>query len=495
MIVAGILSLLQSKTYEASAEVLIEPRPTESVFSDNGSTNSNPATATVETEVRVVRSDPVRRAVRDALKTSPPPVSAARIGETEVMRISARSGSARRAAQVANAYATAYVNYRKSQAVGDLASASRSIRDKIAALQTEIDALDRRMSSSSDAQATVGPRYEALLAEQGLLAQKLDSLEVDANLKSGGAQLVRNAPVPDNPVSPKPLRNLLLGLIVGLVLGTGAAFLQEYLDDSVRSKNELADALPDVPVLGLVPVIEGWEWESPATRVSALRAGNTPVAEAYRNLRTSVQLLGVDRPLRTLQITSPGPGEGKTTLIANLGVVMAASGTRVLMLDCDLRRPMLHQFFGLSNETGFTSVFQAGASALSVVQPVSMMSSLFVLPTGPLPPNPSELLASNRTAELLFELQGEFDVVLVDSAPVLPVTDSIVLSAWVEATVLVARADVTTGKALAEAMDRLRRVEARVAGSVLNGAEPEAGYGYGGSYTYASEPAAGERTG
>ncbi|MCU1448649.1 MAG: capsular biosynthesis protein [Acidimicrobiales bacterium] len=488
---AGVFSALQTRIYQASAEVLILPRDTESVFSSNNS-QQNTATPTVETEVRVLRSDPVRRAVRASLG-SIPPVTAGRIGETEVMKVNATSTRPRRAAQVANAYARAYVDFRKSQAVGDLASASRSIQDKIKALQAQIDALDKQLTSSPSSQlagvqASIGPRYDSLIAEQGLLAQKLDSLQVDANLKSGGAQLVRQAAVPGSPSAPKPIRNLLIGLVVGLIVGTGVIFLQEHLDDSVKTKPDLVDALPGVPVLGVVPVIEDWDTEHAASQLDAMRASTTPAAEAYRSLRTSVQLLGVERPLRTLQVTSAVAGEGKTTLIANLAVVLAMPGQRVVMVDCDLRRPRLHELFGRSNELGFTSVFQGG-SALDALQRVSVDDSLYLLPSGPLPPNPSELLASNRTAELLFELQGAFDVVLVDSAPVLPVTDAIVLAAWVEATILVARAGKTTARILAESLERLRSVDARVAGTVLNDASPEAVYGYGGGYAYADSTA------
>jgi polysaccharide biosynthesis transport protein len=488
---AGVFSLLQTRIYEASAEVLILPRDTESVFSTN-SPSRNTATPTVETEVRVLRSDPVRTAVRAALG-SIPPVTAGRIGETEVMRVSATSTQPRRAARVANAYARAYVDFRKSQAVGDLASASRSIQDKIKALQSQIDALDKQLASTSASQfdavhASIGPRYDNLITEQGLLAQKLDSLQVDANLKSGGAQLVRDAAVPGSPASPKPLRNLLIGLVVGLIVGTGVIFLQEHLDDSVKTKPDLAEALPDVPVLGVVPVIEHWDAEHAPAQLEAMRSTTTPASEAYRNLRTSVQLLGVERPLRTVQVTSGVSGEGKTTLIANLAVVLAMPGQRVVMVDCDLRRPRLHELFGRSNERGFTSVFQGG-SALDAVERVSVDDSLYLLSSGPLPPNPSEILASNRTAELLFELQGAFDVVLVDSAPVLPVTDAIVLAAWVEATILVARAGETTARILTESLERLRRVDARVAGTVLNDASPDVVYGYGGGYTYADSPA------
>ncbi len=486
MACAAIATLLQPAVYEASAEILLQPRSTESVFDESAPDSG--ATPTVETEIRVIRSDRVRAAVRRAIGSAPK-VSAERIGETEVMRITATSGDPRQAARVANAYADAYVDLRKSQAVGDLEAASEQIRGKIDALQAQIDDLVRQLSQAAPGEraaveATVGPRYTTLLEEQGLLAQKLNSLEVDATLKSGGAQLVRVADVPDSPANRQLVRNVLGALLVGLVLGFALAFLREHMDDSIRTKDDLVVARRDLPVLGIVPVIENWEGQDPAAALKDLHAGVSPAAEAYRSLRTSVQLLGVERPVRTVQVTSPAAGEGKTTLVANLAVAMASASRRVVTVDADLRRPALHEMFGVTNDVGLTSVFAGDVDATSAVRPVAVSPSLFIVPSGPIPANPLELLSSDRMARFLFDLQGEYDVVLVDSAPVLPVTDAVVLAAWVEGTVLVTAAGVTTGRAVAEAAERLAQVDARLVGTILNRATAEATYGYGYGYGY-----------
>jgi succinoglycan biosynthesis transport protein ExoP len=483
---AVLVSLLQTTVYSASAEIVLQPRSTESVFDASGGSGTQ-SDRTVETEIRVLKSDAVRSAVRQSIGSAPT-VTATRIGETEAMKITATNTSAERSARIANAYANAYLDLRKNQAVGDLRAASDQIKSKIDALQIQIDDLDRRLLQATPAdrpavEATIGPRYNNLLAEQGLLAQKLNSLQVDATLKSGGAQLVRAATVPNSPASPKPVRNALGALLVGLVLGTGFAFVRDHLDDSVRTKEDLARALPGTPILGVVPVIENLKADNAPPHLKAVGTGTTPAGEAYRSIRTAVQLLGVERPLRTLQITSPAAGEGKTTLLANLAVVLAAAGQRVVMVDCDLRRPTLNQLFDLPNDVGFTSVFLGDASPLATVQRVGVDSSLFLVSSGPLPVNPSEILGSNRTAQFVFELQSAFDVVLVDSAPVLPVADAVVLAAWVEATILVASAGVTTGRAVADSVERLRQVDARVVGTVLNRAAAEATYGYGYGYS------------
>lgn len=483
------VSLLQTRVYTAGAEIVLQSSGTESVFSDNASINAA-ANRTVETEIRVIKSDAVRSAVRRTLGYVLP-VQAARVGETEAIAIKIASTNAARAALVANSYADAYMQLRKSQAVGDLKGASDQIKAKIDTLQGEIDGLDRRLSSASPAdrpavEATIGPRYSNLLTEQSLLAQKLDALQVDATLQSGGVQLVSAATTPGSPSSPKPVRNALAGMVVGLALGIGLAFVREHLDDSITTKEDLARSLPSVPVLGVVPLSGRRAPKDPSDHLEQTRTGAVPTAEAYRSLRAAVQLLGVERPIRTLQVTSPGPSEGKTTIVANLGVVLAAAGQRVVVVDCDLRRPSLHRLFGLDNDIGFTSVFLSETTPLASVRRSSVDPSLYIVCSGPSPANPSELLSSNRTAEFIFELQSEFDVVLVDSPPVLPVADAVVLAAWVEATVLVASAGVTTGQALADAAERLRQVEARIVGAVLNRATADAtyyGYRYGYGYT------------
>jgi non-specific protein-tyrosine kinase len=475
-LVALVASLLQASVYEAHADILVQPRATESVFSDSQGRSSLNA---IETEIEVLSSDPIQDGVRARLG-SLPDVSAKRVGETEVMQVTGRSTDAQRAASIANAYAESYVEFRKTEAVGDLEAAGRGIQDKIDELQAEIEELELRISETAPAgqaaiEVTLGPRYSNLLTQQALLAQKLDELQVDADLKSGGARIVRAARVPESPATPKPVRNSLAALGLGLVVGSMAAFVRENFDDSVRSKKQLNQAV-GLPVLGLIPAVAGGGSDLGSS--AKLVSGDSPAGEAFRTLRTSLQLLGVDRPIGSLQITSPLAGEGKTSIVSGLGIMLAATGQRVVLVDSDLRRPRLHAVFGFANDVGLTSAFVGDVEISAAVRQVPGEQSLFLLPSGPVPTNPSELLSSKRMAELLFALQGEFDMIVVDSAPVLPVTDATLLAAWVEATLLVARADITTERQLAEAVEQLQRVEANLIGTVLNGVKDDLGYGY-----------------
>jgi succinoglycan biosynthesis transport protein ExoP len=300
--------------------------------------------------------------------------------------------------------------------------------------------------------------------------------------------------VPSEPFKPQPVRSGALAAVVALFLGTGAAFFVEYLDDSVETKDDMARVAPSVPVLGLIPAVPGWRVTDGPQLVS-LTDPKSPAAEAYRTLRTSIQFLGLDRPVGMVQITSPSAQEGKTTTLANLGVALARAGQRVILVCADLRRPRLHEFFDLSSATGFTSVLLGKVPLTAALQRVPQQNRLALLASGPLPPNPSELLASRRTLDVLESLRSEADVVLIDSPPVLPVTDALVLSDRVDATLLVCVSGATTRKDAARAVELLSQVDAPLVGTVLNGVTGEAAYGYAYDYGYYQADAVRARAG
>jgi capsular exopolysaccharide synthesis family protein len=278
-------------------------------------------------------------------------------------------------------------------------------------------------------------------------------------------------------VSPTPRRNVLLGLLLGLVLGVGSVVLLEHLDDSIKSKEDIERNAPGLMVLGVIPLVPQWR-DRTQTRLVAMTEPNSPTAEAYRTLRTSIQFLGLDRSLRVLQVTSPVASEGKSTTLANLAVALSQAGSRVVVVCCDLRRPRIHQFFGVPNEVGLTSVLLGQVPLTKALQSVPGQPRIMVLASGPIPPNPSELLSSQRTADLLSQIANQADIVLVDCPPVLPVTDAAVLARKVDGTLVVASAGMTTTKDLARTIQLLGQVDAPLLGVVLNGGTAEAGYGY-----------------
>ena len=283
--------------------------------------------------------------------------------------------------------------------------------------------------------------------------------------------------------SPKPFRNILLGIIMGIILGVGAAFGKEYFDDSISSVEDATRATGGLPNLALIPQVATWK-DGSQPLVISMDEPTSHAAESYRTLRTSLQFVGLDSTARVIQITSPNAEEGKTTTLSNLGVALANAGQRVCLCCCDLRRPRIHSFFGLENALGLTSAILGDESVSGVVQRVPAVDGLFLMASGPLPPNPSELLASTRAAEVIQALAALYDVVLIDSPPVLPVTDAAVISRLVDATLVTITLGVTTGRTVSRALQILSQVRAPIIGTVVNGITSESDgsyYGYYGS--------------
>lgn len=500
---AAVLTAVQSPVYEATSTLLIKPTGADDVFTPQQDPYGA-AQRRVATESDVVKSSPVRALVKKRIGSAPA-VTVTPSSDADVVSIKARSTDAVRARQVANAYAQAYVDTKRRQGIDSLLAASAQIRDRVNALQAQINALDTQVQNAAPSQRdevgqSVSQRRISLLDQQTGFRETLDQLQVRIALTSGGASVVTPAARPNTPVEPRPLRTGGLGLALGLVVGIGLAFLFENLDDRVRTKADFERATNDLPVLGLIPSFE--RDQLPIT----LAQPRSAAAEAYRTLRTSVQFLSIDSPKRLIQVTSPNPSEGKTTTTANLGLALAYAGVRVCIVDCDLRRPCLADAFRVDPAIGFTSVLLGTTSlesALGVSE--SWGPHLTILPAGPVPPNPSELLSSPRVHKLFEVLAQMFDVVLLDTPPALPVSDALVASRLADAVLLVGSAGSTTRKEVQHALELLHNVGAPVVGTVLNGLGPgdksQPGYGYGYGYGTADrrgreigvpEPATGE---
>ena len=371
-------------------------------------------------------------------------------------------------------------------------SAASTIQGRISALQQQISG----MGAGS-------PEATALQQQVVVLEQQLSTLQSDAALGSAGASVVQPATPPRTPSSPKKTLNGLVGLLGGLVLGTALAFVRESLDDTIVGREDVSLSQPELPVLALIPQYSVGRHEG-GELVSASRP-HSDAAESYRTLRTSVEFTALDRSISTLQLTSPRSTEGKTTTAANLVVTLAKVGREVVVVDCDLRRSCLHTLFGLGNEVGFTSVLLGEVPLSAALLQVPDVPGLRLLASGPRPPNPSELLASQRAGEVIASLADLADIVVFDSPPVLPVTDAVALASRVDALLMVVQAGSTTAKDLGRALEMLGQVDASVIGAVLNGVQPRGRYGYRYgrysyrygeySYGYGTPPGDGEREG
>ncbi len=274
------------------------------------------------------------------------------------------------------------------------------------------------------------------------------------------------------PVTTGSQTNLLLGAILGLILGIGAAFFLEYLDRTVRTSAEV-EMLLSIPVLGIIPRLRKVPLDFEAGNGSDLPLlvaldPLDPAAEAYRNLRMNLMFMATEeKPIRTLLFSSPGPSEGKSTTSINVAVMLAQQGQRVLLVDADVRRPALHRAMDVLREPGLTNLLIGNAEIREAIRP-NVLPNLDVLPSGPFPPNPSELLNSKKMQLILRELEGSYNHIILDSPPILAVTDSAILATHTDGMVLVLRSGETEQRAAERAVDQVRRVGVRVFGAVLN---------------------------
>lgn len=298
---------------------------------------------------------------------------------------------------------------------------------------------------------------------------------------------IEAAVAPKNPIRPKPVTNTGLAAVVGLMLAGGIAFLIEYLDDTIRTPEDVERILK-LPIIGYVGSLNAGQGDVVDLHVA--KQPRSPVSEAFRSLRTNLEFTNVDRKIKKLLVSSSGPGEGKTTIAVNLAAIIAQGGKRVLLIDADMRRPRIHAIFGVSNRVGLSALFRGNTTVRSAMRAVDGLDNVFIITSGNLPPNPTELLASAKMDRILLEACDEADVIIVDSPPAL-VADYQVLAAKMDGVIMVIQPGVTHADAASAMLDQLERVKACTLGIVLNKI-PRSSYFYGGYRHYYSSNKRGE---
>lgn len=409
------------------------------------------STRLVPTEIRILTSQEVRAKATRTLGFSPT-VTARQVGQADVIEVAATAATRQRAQAAAQQYAAAYVDFRRTAAARDLFASSTEVEAELRSLQQRID-------------ASAGAERATLESQYALVSRVQAQLQVDAAGTLDRARLVSPTSGRTTRVGPGVATVAAWAAVVGLVLGVDFDLLFQVLDETVTSRADLRKASGGLAVLGAIP-----ESREAATLASRQSRGS-PAAEGYRMLQAVLLAARREPRIHTLQITSPGPGAGKTTTVANLGLALAEAGRDVVLVDADLRRPALHERFGLANDVGLTSVALGSVPVSDALQPVPGQARLRVLASGTLVQRPGQLMSSQRMAAAFETLRHMADVVVIDTPPVLSAADALVVSRLVDSTVVVASSGRTKRRDVARALEELRKVEAPVVGLVLNGGD------------------------
>jgi len=493
--VALAVSLLQPETYAAQAKVLISERDTGAALFGTvlPELSSQPERA-LQTQVQLVEVRPVAEATIRELGLEETPeallnrVSVGAIGQTNVIAIETQALTPDEAAKIANTMAEEYVAASRDRKRASLKAAADEVEQRLEQARAEVLALGRRIEQSGRSDE-IAAELQIATGTYSTLAEKLEQLRINEQLESGSGVIVQAAVVEVQPIAPKPVRNAALGALVGLVLGLGMAFLYEYLDNTIKSTDE-AEKYYGASVLGIVPLDKldkGFK-----RRLTIVEAPGSAASEAYRVIRNSLDFINFEHDLKTLLVTSSAPGEGKSSVAANLAMSLTQTGKKVVLVSCDFRRPTTEQFFSVNNAVGLSEVLLGTHSLKSALQRPGD-DQLLVLTAGKMPPNPNELLGSTKMQEVITSLEDWADWVIIDTPPVLAVADPVSVARWVDGVILVSKAAESTREAAEKSVELLARVGARVIGVVVWGLDesknqPGYGYGYytGGHYYYRS---------
>ncbi len=409
------------------------------------------------------------------------------VRDTQLIQVTVENTDPALAAQIANTLSKVFID-QISQMQSDRYKANKdSLSAQIAEMDKQIQEIQKELSAlgSTSTDQSNRDRLETIMSQyRQSYANLLQTYEqirfAEAQTSSNVAQ-VEAAVAPVIPIRPKIPTNTLLGGVVGLLVALGVVFLVESLDDTLKHTSQITGTgAGALPVLGFIPFFPASDDKLPLVASQP----RSPIAERFRALRTNIQFSSVDHPLHTILVTSPAPGDGKTTVAANLAVALAQSGLQVALVDADLRRPTLHKKLNVANGGGISGLFVQPRLHLNGNLQSTGLPGLDVLTGGSTPPNPAELLGSVKMQEVLRLVKEQRELIILDSPPVTSVTDAVVLSSRVDGVILVVRPGQTRVGACRESIDELQRAGANILGIVLNGVKAEDARYYSGYYHY-----------
>lgn len=503
VVAALVFSLLQDPVYESRVMILADiNRAGESASDSLLSFAYNDPQTFIQTQAEIIGTKTLARAVYDRLEYNyeelayareegedvyipesiPSPeqlmgsVKVERNQNTNVFEIAVTSGDRLLARDIAQAYADEYILDRQLSAIKQISDARKEVWNRITELETQIADIAEEIKQYAD--ENIPPELEAEAAQAvslwATLYEKYMSLRIAEALEQRGLEVIEVAEAGVK-VSPRTTRNMILALFLGLILGVGMAFLVDYLDDTLKTREDFERSY-GASIIGEIARTTPMGEEE--REVIYFTKPDSPAAEGFRNLRTNVQFINLDGGTRLIMVTSSSPEEGKTSVAVNLGAALSEMGKNVIVVEADLRRPVLGRFLVEKQERGLSDVIM-GTTSLEDAVVYTENENLHALLSGPKPPNPAELVSSQAMEETLRFLREEYDYVIVDAPPVLAVSDAIAMAPMMDGVLVVASHNIAKRDGAKHTMELLGKVEARVLGVVINNVEMTGRYGYG----------------
>jgi len=488
-----IFTVRQSPVYRASSKVLISPPAYLYPYSGTGEilAQSLPYARDLPYYINYLENyrvwltsedmmDKIREEVKSLYPQSeqiPFSMSVSLIKDTSIFNIGIESGDPELCKVAANASTQVLVQENQRMFASGLQTASELMQKQI---QSPLEALDRLKSGSESPGIDLGPTDDEELESQLWQASQLNNVRI-----------MDYARTPTFPIKPNKKQNAALGLLVGIFLGGGLAFFLEYLDTSIRTTEDIEKYL-SWPVLGIVPQFAEIKRKASGSEIQPVvtKFSKSASAEAYRTLRTNIQLANIDNPPKSLVITSAAPLEGKSTTALNLTVALAQKESKVLLIDADLRKPMIHKLLHLDNSSGLVDAILNGGHPGASVKQSKDIDNLWVLTSGSIPSNPSELLGSSGMKALMEQVTKEYDYVVFDTPPLISVSDGAILASQADGILMVVSPGKVKGEIGRHTKELLERIGTPVLGCVFNGVEPSHRnyYYYYNYYNYYSSP-------
>jgi len=475
-LMAFTFSARQTELYSASAKLLVTPGPNSS--SDTILAGQQLA----ETYQLLIVSRPLLERVIgdlqlpydvDELRKH---VTATAIAGTQVVEVSVSDTDPGRAAAIANAIANTFTDFVGEQAVSHTELSQSSIDEQIAEIEGQIAVIDERLVALEGSFATNTLAVQAQMANLRTERSRLDlnltdlqvtSQQISADRAAAQTQVTVPDPavIPEQPYAPRTVLYTALGALAGLLLALGTVALNEYLDNSIKPTTDFVK-FTGSPLLATVASVP--KMRLGAQQLFTLNPKHSPATEAMRLLRTRIEVAAVVRPITTLAVTSAGPAEGKSTIVANLGVLMAHAGISTVIIDANLRHPTQHRIFNAPNDVGLTTLLTHPEQPWHLASVQTNVTNLTVIPSGPIPPNPAHLLVLEQMTARLAEIGDSADVVLLDTPPILAVSDALAVATKTDGIILVGWSGQTRLDALQQAVESFGQGDIRLVGIVLN---------------------------